>query len=314
MALSKAVVTGGAGFIGSNLVERLVDEGVEVLVIDDLSSGMLSRLATARERAKIHFHQMDIRAAELRDVIVGFTPQVIFHLAAQIDVRSSVVDPTGDAEINIIGTVNLLQAARDAAVERVLFASSGGATFGDTDQIPTKETVPRRPDSPYGVSKKVVDDYLDYYRRAQGIDYVSLGFSNVYGPGQDPFGEAGVVSIFAGNLLTGRVSTIYGDGKQTRDYVFVEDATDALWRAALQGGGRYLNIGTGIETTVTDLYDKMAAIVGSDLEPQHAAPRPGEQLRSCLDPSEAARDLGWEPWTSLDEGLAASIAWFRENL
>ena len=314
MALNKAVVTGGAGFIGSNLVERLVDEGVEVLVIDDLSSGMLSRLATARERAKIHFHQMDIRAAELRDVIVGFTPQVIFHLAAQIDVRSSVVDPAGDAEINIIGTVNLLQAARDAAVERVVFASSGGATFGDTDQIPTKETVPRRPDSPYGVSKKVVDDYLDYYHRAQGIDYMSLGFSNVYGPGQDPFGEAGVVSIFAGNLLTGRVSTIYGDGKQTRDYVFVEDATDALWRAALQGGGRYLNIGTGIETTVTDLYDKMAAIVGSDLEPQHAAPRPGEQLRSCLDPSEAARDLGWEPWTSLDEGLAASIAWFRENL
>ncbi len=312
--MTKAVVTGGAGFIGSNLVERLVDEGVEVLVIDDLSSGMLSRLAPARERGKIHFHQMDIRASELRDVIVGFTPQVIFHLAAQIDVRSSVVDPAGDAEINIIGTVNLLQAARDAAVERVLFASSGGATFGDTDQIPTKETVPRRPDSPYGVSKKVVDDYLDYYRRAQGIDYVSLGFSNVYGPGQDPFGEAGVVSIFAGNLLTGRVSTIYGDGKQTRDYVFVEDATDALWRAALQGGGRYLNIGTGIETTVTDLYDKMAAIVGSDLEPQHAAPRPGEQLRSCLDPSEAARDLGWEPWTSLDEGLAASIAWFRENL
>jgi UDP-glucose 4-epimerase len=314
MALTKAVVTGGAGFIGSNLVQRLVDEGVEVLVIDDLSSGMLSRLAPARERGKIHFHQMDIRAPELRDVIVGFTPPVIFHLAAQIDVRSSVVDPAGDAQINIIGTVNLLQAARDAAVERVVFASSGGATFGDTDQIPTKETVPRRPDSPYGVSKKVVDDYLDYYRRAHGVDYVSLGFSNVYGPGQDPYGEAGVVSIFAGNLLTGRVSTIYGDGKQTRDYLFVEDATDALWRAALQGGGRYLNIGTGIETTVTDLYDKMAAIVGSDLEPQHAAPRPGEQLRSCLDPSKAARDLGWEPWTSLDEGLAASIAWFRVNL
>ncbi len=314
MALTKAVVTGGAGFIGSNLVQRLVDEGVEVLVIDDLSSGMLSRLAPARERGKIHFHQMDIRAPELRDVIVGFTPPVIFHLAAQIDVRSSVVDPVGDAQINIIGTVNLLQAARDAAVERVVFASSGGATFGDTDQIPTNETVPRRPDSPYGVSKKVVDDYFDYYRRAHGVDYVSLGFSNVYGPGQDPYGEAGVVSIFAGNLLTGRLSTIYGDGKQTRDYVFVEDVTDALWRAALQGGGRYLNIGTGIETTVTDLYEKMAAVVGSDLEPQHAAARPGEQLRSCLDPSEAARDLGWEPWTSLDEGLAASIAWFRVNL
>ena len=314
MALGKAIVTGGAGFIGSNLVERLVDEGVEVLVVDDLSSGMLSRLAPARERGKIHFHQMDIRAHELRDVVVGFTPQVIFHLAAQIDVRSSVVDPARDADINILGTVNLLQAARDAAVERVVFASSGGATYGDTDQIPTTETVPRHPDSPYGVSKKVVDDYLDYYRRAQGIDYVSLGFSNVYGPGQDPYGEAGVVAIFAGNLLNNRVSTIYGDGKQTRDYVFVEDVTDALWRAALQGGGRYLNIGTGIETTVTDLYDKMAAIVGSDLESQHAAPRQGEQLRSCLDPAEALRDLGWEPWTTLDEGLQASIDWFRVNL
>jgi len=314
MALGKAIVTGGAGFIGSNLVERLVDEGVEVLVVDDLSSGMLSRLAPARERGKIHFHQIDIRAHELRDVVVGFTPQVVFHLAAQIDVRSSVVDPARDADINILGTVNLLQAARDAAVDRVVFASSGGATFGDTDQIPTNETVPRRPDSPYGVSKKVVDDYLDYYRRAHGMDYVSLGFSNVYGPGQDPYGEAGVVAILAGNLLNNRVSTIYGDGKQTRDYVFVEDVTDALWRAALQGGGRYLNIGTGIETTVTDLYGKMAAIVGSDLESQHAAPRQGEQLRSCLDPAEALRDLGWEPWTTLDEGLQASIDWFRVNL
>lgn len=314
MALTKAVVTGGAGFIGANLVDRLVDEGVEVLVIDNLSSGMLSRLAPARERGHIHFHQMDVRAPELRDVVVGFTPQVMFHLAAQIDVRASVVDPTFDADVNVLGTINLLQAGREAAVERIVFASSGGATFGETDKIPTGETEPRRPESPYGVSKKVVDDYLDYYRRAHGIDYVSLGFSNVYGPRQDPFGEAGVVAIFAGNLLTGKTCTIYGDGKQTRDYLFVEDATDACWRAALQGGGRYLNIGTGIETTVVDLHDKMAAIVGSDLEPQHAAPRPGEQLRSCLDPTEAQRDLGWEPWTLLDEGLQTTIDWFRVNL
>jgi UDP-glucose 4-epimerase len=314
MALTKAVVTGGAGFIGSNLVERLIDEGAEVLVVDDLSSGMLSRLGPARERGHIHFHQMDVRARELRDVIVGFTPQVVFHLAAQIDVRASVVDPAFDADVNVIGTINVLSAARDAAVERVVYASSGGATFGDTDQIPTRETEPRRPDSPYGVSKKVVDDYLDYYRRAHGIDYVSLGFSNVYGPQQDPNGEAGVVAIFAGDLLKGRVSTIYGDGKQTRDFVYVEDVTDACWRAALQGGGRYLNIGTGKETSVVELYRKMAAIVGSDLEPQHAAPRPGEQMRSCLDPSEAQRDLGWEPWTSLDDGLRATIDWFRVNL
>ncbi len=314
MALTKAVVTGGAGFIGANLVDRLVDEGTEVLVIDDLSSGMLSRLAPARERGHIHFHQMDVRAPELRDVIIGFTPQIIFHLAAQIDVRASVVDPTFDADVNILGTINLLQAARDGAVERVVFASSGGATFGDTEHIPTRESESRHPDSPYGVSKKVVDDYLDYYRRAHGVDYLSLGFSNVYGPGQDPHGEAGVVAIFAGNLLTGRVSTIYGDGKQTRDYVYVEDVTDALWRAALQGGGRYLNIGTGVETTVVDLYKRMAAVAETEIEPRHAAPRPGEQQRSCLDPSEAARDLGWEPWTSLDDGLVSTIAWFRANL
>ncbi len=314
MATSKAVVTGGAGFIGSNLVERLVDEGTEVLVIDNLSSGMLSRLAPARDRGQVHFHQMDIRAPELRQVVVGFTPQVIFHLAAQIDVRASVVDPAFDADVNLIGTINLLQAAREAAVERVVFSSSGGATFGDTDQIPTKESETRLPASPYGVSKKVADDYLAYYRRAHGVDFVSLGFSNVYGPGQDPHGEAGVVAIFAGDLLGGRVSTIYSDGKQTRDYVYVEDVTDACWRAALQGGGAYINIGTGVETNVVDLYTKMAAIVGSDVEPRHAAARAGEQQRSCLDPSRAARDLGWEPWTTIDEGLVRTIDWFRENL
>ncbi len=314
MATSKAVVTGGAGFIGSNLVERLVDEGTEVLVIDNLSSGMLSRLAPARDRGQVHFHQMDIRAPELRQVVVGFTPQVIFHLAAQIDVRASVVDPAFDADVNLIGTINLLQAAREAAVERVVFSSSGGATFGDTDQIPTKESETRLPASPYGVSKKVADDYLAYYRRAHGVDFVSLGFSNVYGPGQDPHGEAGVVAIFAGDLLGGRVSTIYSDGKQTRDYVYVEDVTDACWRAALQGGGAYINIGTGVETNVVDLYTKMAAIVGSDVEPRHAAARAGEQQRSCLDPSRAARDLGWEPWTTIEEGLVRTIDWFRENL
>lgn len=314
MAIPKAVVTGGAGFIGANLVDRLVDEGTEVLVVDNLSTGMLSRLAPARERGQVHFHQMDVRAPELRQAIVGFTPQVVFHLAAQIDVRASVVDPAFDADVNVVGTINLLQAAREAAVERVVFASSGGATFGDTDHVPTTEAEPRRPESPYGVSKKVADDYLDYYRRTHGIDYVSLGFSNVYGPQQDPHGEAGVVAIFAGDLLSGRTPTIYGDGNQTRDYVFVEDVTDACWRAGLQGGGVYLNIGTGVETSVVELYRKMAAIVGTNEEPNFAAARPGEQQRSCLDPSRAAKDLGWEPWTTLDDGLVQTIGWFRESL
>ena len=313
MGISKAVVTGGAGFIGSNLVNRLVDEGTEVLVIDDLSTGMLSRLSSARALGGVHFHQIDVRAPELRDAFIAFAPEVVFHLAAQIDVRASVADPVTDASINVLGTINVLLAARDAGVDRVVFSSSGGATFGDTTTIPTPETVTKRPDSPYGVSKKIVDDYLDYFRRTAALDYVSLGFANVYGPGQDPAGEAGVVAIFSGDLLSGRTSTIYGDGLQTRDYVFVEDVTDACWRAALQGGGRYLNIGTSVETTVVDLYDKMARIVGSSVRPNHAAPRAGEQRRSALDASEAKEILGWEPWTSLDDGLAQTIDWFRKG-
>ncbi|MEA3510429.1 MAG: GDP-mannose 4,6-dehydratase [Actinomycetota bacterium] len=313
MGISKAVVTGGAGFIGSNLVNRLIDEGTEVLVVDDLSTGMLSRLADARKLGHVHFHQIDIRAAELRDVFISFAPEVVFHLAAQIDVRASVADPVADASINVLGTINVLLAARDSGVDRVVFSSSGGATFGDTPSIPTDETIAKRPDSPYGVSKKIVDDYLDYFKRTAALDYVSLGFANVYGPGQDPAGEAGVVAIFSGDLLAGRTPTIYGDGLQTRDYVFVEDVTDACWRASLQGGGRYLNIGTSVETTVVDLYDKMARIVGSSVRPNHAAARAGEQRRSALEAKAAKEALGWEPWTSLDDGLAQTIDWFRKQ-
>ena len=313
MSIGRAVVTGGAGFIGSNLVSRLIDEGTEVLVVDDLSSGMLSSLAAVRARGRVHFHQIDIRSPELRDVFVGFAAQVVFHLAAQIDVRSSVADPIGDAAVNVLGTINVLASARDAGVDRIVFSSSGGATFGDTSVIPTPESVERKPDSPYGVSKKVVDDYFDYFRRSSGLDYVSLGFANVYGPGQDPAGEAGVVAIFSSDLLGGRTPTIYGDGLQTRDYVFVEDVTDALWRAALMGGSRYFNIGTGIETTVVGLFERMARIVGSPIRPNHAAPRAGEQRRSCLDASAAREALGWQPWTSLDDGLVQTIEWFRNN-
>ncbi len=313
MSIGKAVVTGGAGFIGSNLVDRLIDEGTEVLVVDDLSSGTLSRLAAARSRGRVHFHQMDIRTPELRDVLIGFAPEVVFHLAAQIDVRSSVADPVGDASINVLGTINVLVAARDAGVDRIIFASSGGATVGDTAVIPTPESVERKPESPYGVAKMIVDDYLGYFQRTAGLDYASLGFSNVYGPGQDPLGEAGVVAIFSSDLLGGRTPTIYGDGLQTRDYVFVEDVTDACWRAALMGGNRYFNIGTGIETTVVGLYERMARIVGSPARPNHAAARSGEQRRSCLDSSDAREALGWEPWTSLDDGLVQTIDWFQQN-
>ncbi len=309
--MRRTVVTGGAGFIGSNLVDRLVDDGSEVLVIDDLSSGSLANLTAARERGHVALHQMDVRAPELADVVGRFAPDVIFHLAAQIDVRASVANPVVDADVNVLGTVNVLEAARKAGTPRVVFASSGGATFGDTGRIPTPESVTKQPESPYGVAKMVTDGYFDYYHRVHGVDYLSLGFSNVYGPRQDPHGEAGVVAIFTGGLLEGRPVTIYGDGTQTRDFVFVEDVSDACVRAAVTGGSRYLNIGTGEETTVLELLDAIAAAVGVEAKPRFGAARPGEQQRSCLDASAARRHLGWEAWTPLDEGLRQTATWFR---
>jgi len=309
--MQRALVTGGAGFIGSNLVDRLVDEGVSVLVVDDLSSGSLARLAQARATGRVAFHQLDVRSPSLRDVMREFAPEVVFHLAAQIDVRRSVRDPVFDAEVNVGGLVNVLDAARLAMAERVVFASSGGARFGSAAPVPTPETAPASPDAPYGVSKLVADAYLDYFERAHGLDYVSLGFANVYGPRQDPHGEAGVVAIFIGRMLEGKRCTIYGDGRQTRDYVFVEDVTDACVRAARVGGARYLNIGTGVETSVLDLFHMLQRITGNHLVPEFAAPRPGEQARSCLDVAAASQELGWEPWTSLEEGLEKTVASFR---
>lgn len=313
MPSQRAVVTGGAGFIGANLVDRLIDDGADVLVVDDLSSGMVSRLSSARKRGNLTFHQMDIRAEELENLIVGYSPDTVFHLAAQIDVRVSVAEPSRDADINIVGTINVIEAAIAADVDRLVFASSGGATFGETTKLPTPESVRRRPESPYGVSKGVADAYLDYYHRKAGLEYVSLGFANVYGPKQDPHGEAGVVAIFAADLLAGRTPTIYGDGGQTRDFVFVEDVADALLRAASVGGDRYFNVGTGTETTVVDLYWMIAAAAGVDTEPMFAPARPGEQERSCLDASAATKALGWEPWTPLDQGIQTTVDWFAAN-
>lgn len=309
--IGRAVVTGGAGFIGSHLVTRLVDDGAEVLVIDDLSSGRLERLAEARAAGGVHFHQMDIRAAEIGEVVSQFQPEVLFHHAAQIDVRHSVADPVHDASVNVVGTVNVLQAAADAGAERVIFASSGGATFGDVDVFPTPETVPRRPESPYGVSKKIADDYLRYFKSAANLDFVSLGYSNVYGPRQDPHGEAGVVAIFTMKLLSGETPTIFGDGGQLRDYVYVEDVADACIRAAEIGGGLYLNIGTGRETSVLELFEMLKKAVGVDVEPEFASAKPGDIARSLLDASAAKEHLGWEAWTSLEDGLAETVAWFR---
>lgn len=311
--ITRALVTGGAGFIGSNLVTRLIDDGAEVLVIDDLSSGKLERLADARSRGHVQIHQMDIRKPELDDLANRFEPEIVFHLAAQIDARNSVVDPVNDASINVVGAVNAMRAAVEAGASRFVFASSGGASFGSPDLIPTPETVERRPESPYGVAKKVTDDYLNYFALAHGLDFVSLGFANVYGPWQDPHGEAGVVAIFSQLLLDGQTPTIYGDGTITRDFVYVDDVAEACIRAAERGGDVYLNIGTGREVSINEMYDVIAAAVPTDIRPNYAAGKDGDVARSCLDASKAMEYLQWQPWVSLEEGIQRTVDWFRDH-
>lgn len=311
----KTMVTGGSGFIGSTLVDRLLAEGHAVDVIDDLSTGSLSNLAGARadHGRRFNFHQIDIRSADVVALIARRQPEVIFHLAAQADVRVSVARPVYDAEINIIGSLNILEGAREAGVRKVVFASSGGTIYGDPDprDLPVKESHPQQPVSPYGVAKKVVGDYLHAYRALHGLEFTALALANVYGPRQDPHGEAGVVAIFAGRLLGGEPCTIFGDGRQTRDFVYVDDVVDAFARAADRGSGLILNIGTGRETSVNDLYSTMAAVAGVDAPAVYAPARPGELARSALDPGRAAIHLGWKPWTDLRTGSSAVMDWFR---
>ncbi len=309
----KALVTGGAGFVGSNLVDRLLAEGHEVDVLDDLSSGSLANLAAARASVprRFSFHRIDVRSPAVVDLIAHRNPDVVFHLAAQIDVRASVARPAFDAEVNIIGSINVAQGAVRAGSRKLVFASSGGTIYGTPESLPIEESHPQRPESPYGVAKKAVGDYLHYFREAQGLEYSALAFANIYGPRQDPHGEAGVVAIFAGKLLAGQRPTIFGDGKQTRDFVFVDDAVDALVRAADRGGGLLLNIGTGTETSVQELFDAMARAVGFRPPAVYAPGRTGEVPRSALDPARAAIHLGWRPWTSLDAGVARTLDHFR---
>jgi UDP-glucose 4-epimerase len=311
----RALVTGGAGFIGSTLVDRLLAEGYAVDVIDDLSTGSFANLADARSQPahECSFHRLDIRSSGVIELIAHRRPEVIFHLAAQADVRVSVERPAFDAEVNIVGTINVLEGARQAGARKVVFAASGGTLYGESGTLPLRESAPQRPLSPYGVSKKSAMDYLIAYRELHGIEFTSLALANVYGPRQDPHGEAGVVAIFAGLLLAGQDCTVFGDGEQTRDFVFVDDVVDAFSRAATRGDGLLINIGTGAETSVNQLYWTMASLVGRERPPQYAAERPGELRRSALDPARAAVQLGWKPWTSIEEGTGAVLRWFRDR-
>lgn len=308
----KALVTGGAGFIGSTLVDRLLAEGHAVDVVDDLSTGSLSNLAEARatQGYELSFHRLDIRDPAVIELVAHRRPEVVFHLAAQADVRVSVERPAFDAEVNLIGTLNVLEGARAAGTRKVVFAASGGTLYGEPEKLPVPESHPQRPLSPYGVSKKAACDYLAAYRALHGIEFTALALANIYGPRQDPHGEAGVVAIFAGRLLSGEPCTIFGDGNQTRDFVYVDDVVDAFARAASKGSGLLMNIGTGAETSVNLLYETMAASAGVSTPAVYAPARPGELARSSLDPSRAGIHLGWKPWTTLPEGTAEVLRWF----
>ncbi|MFZ0666101.1 MAG: GDP-mannose 4,6-dehydratase [Acidimicrobiales bacterium] len=310
------MVTGGAGFIGSNLVDRLLVEGHHVDVVDDLSTGRLNNLAEARTApgGAFSFHQLDVRSPDLVELVSRRRPEVIFHLAAQADVRVSVNRPVFDAEVNILGTLRLLEGARMAGSRRVVFAASGGTLYGepDAEDLPVKETMPQRPLSPYGVSKKSAIDYLVCYRELHSLEFCALALANIYGPRQDPHGEAGVVAIFANRMLEGKPVTIFGDGGQTRDFLFVDDAVDAFVRAADKGGGLVLNIGTGQELSVNELYDVMAERLGSDQAPVFVPERPGEIRRNALDPERAAIHLGWRPFTPIRQGIKAVLDHFAD--
>ncbi|MET0756644.1 MAG: GDP-mannose 4,6-dehydratase [Mycobacterium sp.] len=308
----RTLVTGSAGFIGSTLVDRLLADGHSVVGVDDLSSGRSSNLDSAQRQADFDFVKADIVDADLIALVGETRPEVVFHLAAQIDVRHSVADPQFDAGVNVVGTVRLAEAARRGGVRKVIHTSSGGSIYGTPPTYPTSEEVPVDPASPYAAGKVAGEVYLNMFRNLYGLECSHVAPGNVYGPRQDPHGEAGVVAIFAQALLSGRPTKIFGDGSDTRDYVFVDDVVDAFVKASGEaGGGQRFNIGTGVETSVRQLHSAIAAAVGAPDEPEFHPPRLGDLRRSCLDISRAETVLGWRPKVTIDDGVAQTVAFFR---
>jgi UDP-glucose 4-epimerase len=308
----RALVTGAAGFIGSTLVDRLLVDGHTVVGIDDLSSGRIANLEGACASDRFELVQADVVDADLIGLLAQIAPEVVYHLAAQIDVRRSVADPEFDATVNVVGTVRLAEAARRAGVRKVLHTSSGGSVYGVPSDYPTGETAPTDPASPYAASKVAGEIYLNTFRHLYGMDCSHVAPSNVYGPRQDPHGEAGVVAIFINALLAGEPTTVFGEGGNTRDYVYVSDVVDAFVRASgTAGAGQRFNIGTGVETSDRALHTAVAAAVGAPDEPRFAPPRLGDLARSCLDVRKAEMVLGWRPRVRLDEGLRQTVEHFR---
>ncbi len=303
-----ACVTGGAGFIGSHLAEALLAKGYRVVVIDDLSTGRRENVPDGAE-----LHVLDIVSEEAAELVSSCGAEVLLHHAAQMDVRRSVEDPSFDARVNILGTLRLLEAAREGGVQQILFASTGGAIYGEQEIFPAPESHPRRPVSPYGVSKMASEGYLYYYHCAYGLDVTCLRYANVYGPRQSPHGEAGVVAIFLQRLLKGATPVINGDGLQTRDYVYVGDVVRANMAALGRPGFHTYNVGTGVETTVVELYQHLVRAAGSNLEADNGPAKAGEQRRSCIDAALGRQELSLEPPISLAEGLGCTADWFRQS-
>lgn len=309
----KILVTGGAGFIGSHVADALLAEGCEVHVMDDLSGGRRENVPAAAA-----FHEMDIRDEAVAGVFAEERFAAMAHLAAQMDVRRSVADPVFDAEVNVLGLLNLLEAGREHGLQKVVFASTGGAIYGEPDPDvneggPQPEHHPRRPLSPYGITKLVSEHYLQFYEDVYGIPSVALRFANVYGPRQNPHGEAGVVAIFTERLLGGGQPVINGPGLQTRDYVYVGDVVRAVVAALGHPGSAVFNVGTGIETNVNELFGHLNRFTGANAPEEHGPAKPGEQQRSVLDTTRIREALDWHPETDLERGLRRTVDWFRER-
>ncbi|MDR7542851.1 MAG: NAD-dependent epimerase/dehydratase family protein [Armatimonadota bacterium] len=301
----RVLITGGAGFIGSQVAQAHVARGDQVVVIDSLASGRRAFVPAAAR-----FYQMDIRDPSVQDVFAHERPQVVNHHAAQVSVSASVKDPVSDADVNVLGTVRLAHLAVEYGAEHFIFASTGGALYGDPDRLPADESTPILPASPYGCAKAAAESYLGLFRRAWGLRVCALRYANVYGPRQDPHGEAGVVAIFARALLDGRPPTIFGDGEQTRDFVFVDDVVRANLLATDRRAEGAFNIGTGVGTSVNAIYRMLARLLPSAAPPRHGAPRPGDVRHIALACGAAAAHLGWTPLTTLEAGLAATMSWF----
>jgi UDP-glucose 4-epimerase len=305
----KVLVTGGAGFIGSHLVDRVVQEGHEVIIVDNLVTVKRRNINRAAR-----FYKLDIQSWRLERVFRNERPNVVMHLAAQMDVRKSVEDPMFDAQVNILGTLNVLQQAVKHGVRKVVFSSSGGAIYGEQEIYPAPESHVTRPLSPYGLSKLCGEQYLSYYQRSSGLQVVSLRYANVYGPRQDPEGEAGVVAIFIQKMLNNEQAVINGNGRQTRDFVFVEDVVEANLAVMGQETQGTYNVGTGVETSVNDLFRILIQHTGSTCKEVHGPAKKGEQARSVIDNTRMRHELSWEPKADLSEGLKKTVEYFRERL